>query len=186
MMIRGQRGSGIEGGRKSAVNTASSRLCLRLRAVVGGLSILVLVPGVSMAKDFCINFTAFPTSGFVGRGFTVPGKGQCKPFTGFFTAANNSPATGTGCTSTDGSNLSLTILSSEPESPGLPGATFIDSISLSLPSHSGVDNATQDISTGAAVINTFDVTGAACSKVVIPAVEPETAPLPGAPHSPVR
>ena len=182
-MIRGQRGSDIEGGRNSELNTASSRLCLRLRAVVAGLSILVLVPGVSMAKDFCISFTAFPSSQFVGRGFTIPGKGQCKPFNGFFVPGKNTPLSGTGCTSTDGSDFSLTTLNSSPEQGG---DVFIDSISLALPSHSGTDNETQNISTGAASIVSFAVTGAACTKVVIPAVEPDTAPLPGAPHSPVR
>ena len=182
-MISGQRGSDIEGGRKSSVNTASSRLCLRLRAVVAGLSILVLVPGVSMAKDFCIMFTGFPGSEFVGRGFAVPAKGQCKPFTGFFVPGKNTPVSGAGCTSTDGSDFSLTILNSSPESGG---AVFIDSISLSLPAHSGEDNETANISTGAASIVTFAVTGETCSKVVIPALEPETAPLPGAPHSLAR
>lgn len=171
-MIRGQRVSGIEGGRKSALSTAS----LRLRAVLGGLAMLVLVPGVSQAKDYCIGFTGFPGSEFVGRGFTIPGKGQCKPFTGFFTAVKNAPAAGTGCTSTDGSNFSLTILSSWP---GSGGVVFIDSITLSLPALSGEvsgeDNETQNISTPPANILSIPVTGKACTKVVVPASDPATA-----------
>ncbi len=179
MMIRGQRGSDIEGGRNSELSTASSRLCLRLRAVVAGLSILVLVPGVSLAKDFCVSFTGFSNQ-IVGRGFTVPGKGQCKPFTGFYVPGGNSPVVGSGCTSTDGSIFSLTLTASHPDPSG-GGAASIDSISLALPADSGVDNVTAITDPSAS--GTFPVTGAACSKVVIPALEPDTAPPPGAPHS---
>jgi len=182
MMIRGQRASGIEGGRKSALNTASSRLCWRLRAMLAGLSILVLAPGASLAKDYCISFTAFPGSEIVGRGFTVPGKGQFKPFTGFFLPGENDAAAGTGCTSTDGSNLSFTITTSAPESGG---AAFIDSISLSLPAHSGECSQT-NLSSSSISFASFAVTGKPCSKVAIPAADSEAVPQPGGPHSLVR
>jgi len=181
-MIRGQRGSDIEGGRNSELNTASSRLCLRLRAVVAGLSILVVVPGVSLAKDFCISFPGLPNQ-IVGRGFTVPGKGQCKPFTGFYTPGGNAPVAGTGCTSTDGSVFSLTLTTSHPD-PANQGIAGIDSISLALPGYSGQDYITAI--NNPSLSGTNPVTGAACSKVVIPALDPETAPPAGDPQNLAR
>jgi len=71
MAIRVQRGSGFEGGRRFALNTASSRLCFRLRALLAGFSILSLVPGVSLAKDHCLLFAELAGSGFAGLIFTL-------------------------------------------------------------------------------------------------------------------
>ena len=176
-MIREQRVSGIEGGRKSALSTAS----LQLRAVLPGLFLSGAGVPVSRWPRTTARqaSTGFPGSQFVGRGFTIPGKGQCKPFTGFFTAVKNAPAAGTGCTSTDGSNFSLTILSSWP---GSGGVVFMDSISMSLPAQSGEvsgeDNETQNISTPPANILSIPVTGKACTKVVVPASDPATASPP--------
>jgi hypothetical protein len=156
-------------------NAQSSSLCSRLRAVLAGLSILVLVPGVSLAKvksaqhkskekDYCISFPGHAGFALVGQGFAIPDPGECEPWTGFFLPNKNSPSAGTACTATDGSDLSITITSS---TPGNPVLVFIDSITLSLPAQTGTD-----VETGVGTTTTFltlAVTGGPCSKVVIPA-----------------
>jgi hypothetical protein len=109
-------------------NAQRSSLCSRLRAVLAWLSILVLVPGVLLAKekdskekDYCIGFPGHGGFALVGQGFVIPDKGKCDPWTGFFIPNENSPSAGTACTATDGSDLSITITSSTPGNPVTTG-----------------------------------------------------------------
>jgi hypothetical protein len=133
----------------------------RLLAALVGLGILLSLPAACLAKDYCLNLSG---TQLIGIGFTVPKKNSCKPWVGFgFVFSGNSPSSGTGCTSQDGSTLSLTITTSEPESGG---STFFDSAVLSLPSQTGTDheNFVPD-----GVASELSATGGPC-KVSIPAV----------------
>ena len=144
----------------------------RLRAGLIGFAVfpalLMVGPGVAAARDYCISGFANSTYVLVGVGFTVPAKGACKTWIGF-TAQNgdNSPSAGTGCTSSNGTELSLTITTSVPQNSG---HIEIDSITLALPSQSGETNST-NIKAG--VVTSFSgsgITGGFCSgKVTIPA-----------------
>jgi hypothetical protein len=142
----------------------------RLRAgLLGFVAMLFCGPLVAGAKDYCISGFANSTYVLVGVGFTVPAKGTCKTWIGFTAQNNNnSPSAGTGCTSSDGSELSLTITTSVPQNSG---HIEIDSITLSLPSQSGDTNST-NIKAG--VVTSFSgtgITGGFCSgKVTIPAI----------------
>ena len=133
----------------------------RLLAALVGLGILLSLPAACLAKDYCLNLSG---TQLIGIGFTVPKKNSCKPWVGFgFVFSGNSPSSGTGCTSQDGSTLSLTITTSEPE---FGGATFFDSAVLSLPAQTGTDveNFVPD-----GVATEQPATGGPC-KVSIPAV----------------
>ncbi len=160
-------------------NAQTSSMCSRLRAVLTGLFILLLVPGVSSAKendkendkgkgeDYCISFPGHAGFELVGQGFAIPDPGKCEAWTGFFLPNKNSPSAGTGCTATDGSDLSITITTS---THGNPVLVFIDSVTLSLPAQTGAD-----VETGIGNTNTFltlAVTAAPCTNVAIPANAP--------------
>jgi hypothetical protein len=135
----------------------------RLMPGLAGLAALFVLPAVCFAKDYCV------TSGgstFVGKGFAIPTKGNCKSWIGFtFEFAGNSPSSGTGCTSSDGSTFNLTITTSEPENGG---GAYIDSMTLALPDQTGTDHETAlpDSNT----INSFTATGAPCKGATVPAV----------------
>lgn len=127
-----------------------------------GLAILFVLPPSCFAKDYCMEIGG---SDFVGRGFTIPAKNTCKSWVGFtFESEGNSPSSGTGCTSSDGSTFNLTITTSEPENGG---HVYIDSITLALPAQTGTDNETSLPESNK--ITSFSATGAPCSKVAVPA-----------------
>jgi hypothetical protein len=134
----------------------------RLRAgLVGLAAILVFRPGVAGAKNYCIGGFANSTYILVGVGFTLPAKGTCKTWTGLTTQNDfNSPSAGTGCTSSNGTELSLTITTSVPQNAG---HIEIDSITLSLPKQTGDTNST-NIKAG--VVTSFfgsGITGGPCA-----------------------
>jgi hypothetical protein len=107
-----------------------SRSSLVLARYFTALGFLATVAGVAEAKDFCIMATPLQVVA-VGAGFAVPAKGKCKPFSGYVPPAA-STVSGTGCTSTDGAHLYLTITRS------IFGGTVIqDQVSLSLPGLTG-------------------------------------------------
>jgi hypothetical protein len=143
----------------------------RLRVgLVGFAAILVFAPGVAEAKNYCISGFASSSYVLVGIGFTLPAKGMCKTWTGL-TMQNdlNSPSAGTGCTSSNGTELSLTITTSVPQNAG---HIEIDSITLSLPKETGVTNST-NIKAG--VVTSFSgsgITGGPCTgSLTIPATD---------------
>lgn len=143
----------------------------RTHLLVGfiGLSALVSLAPAAQAKDYCLFDQTVPDYILVGRGFTIPAKGKCKPWTGFNAqGGQNSPTAGTGCTSSDGSHLNLTLTTSFPQNGG---DVEIDSITLSLPLQSGMSS---DIffSAGTVSSGSFLETGAVCTGRSIPAAMP--------------
>ncbi len=141
----------------------------QLRAgLLGFAAIFIFGSGVAGANNYCIS--GFPNSTYilVGEGFTVPAKGTCKTWIGL-TAQNNdnSPSAGTGCTSSDGHELSLTITTSVPQNSG---HIEFDSITLSLPEQSGETNSTNIKSGAVTSFSASGISGGPCSgKVTIPA-----------------
>jgi hypothetical protein len=146
---------------------------IRILASFAALS-LFLVAGSARA-DYCLSFPAFPSTFFVGQGFTLPAKGKCKAFTGFaLVGGGNNPIVGTGCVSADGSHLAFTLTYTETESGGL---IFNDSASLILPAQTGTDFENASAAP-------FSVTGAKCKGQTVPAVGEGNAtpvPAPGGP-----
>jgi hypothetical protein len=133
-----------------------------LAGIAGLVGSLALAPNVSWA-DYCLAFPTVPTFTMVGRGFVIPAKGQCKLWIGFTpSGSSNSPSAGTACTSSDGSNLSLTITTMQS------GQVFFDSISMALPAQTGTDDETL-LGTGSA---SATVDGAKCT--------PKSNPIPAA------
>jgi len=143
----------------------------KLRAGIAGfVTLLILTPSVVLAKNYCISGFPNPSYILVGIGFTVPGKAKCKPWAGF-NVEGNYPTSGMGCTSSDGSNLSLTLTSGNQ----VGGWVEIDVLSLSLPSQTG-DEAGQVLQSSA--VDSFSATGisgGACTTKTIPAVTEEGA-----------
>ncbi len=146
----------------------------KLRAGIAGfVTLLILTPGVVLAKNYCISGFGNPNFVLVGQGFNVPAKGKCTPWTGFVAGlGGNVQTAGMGCTSSDGSNLSLTLTTGDE--PG--GSVEIDTISLSLPSQTGADSG-QFITSSSVSSYGPDtgIVGAACSTKTIPAVTEEGA-----------
>jgi hypothetical protein len=73
----------------------------------------------SYAANYCIKVNGgFGNGGstFVGKGFAVPAAGACKTWTGYVKTASSviANSTGSGCLSSNGIVLTLTILSTDP------------------------------------------------------------------------
>ena len=66
---------------------------------------------------------------FVGSGFAVPGEGKCTPWSGFTKTASTVVLTtsGTGCLSSDGKELTVSVSSADPSylGSGQLGADYI-------------------------------------------------------------
>ena len=76
-------------------------------------------PACSFAANYCIKVNGgFGNGGtsFIGRNFAVPAAGNCKPWSGFTKTGSTVVAmsTGSGCTSSDGKVLTLTVFSTDP------------------------------------------------------------------------
>jgi hypothetical protein len=144
---------------------ALKRLLALTLAIVGSLAFL---PAMSWAglKDYCITFTAPNPYLQVGRLFFIPPKGVCLPWIGF-TPQNglNSPSTGVGCTSSDDSQLTITMTTLEG------GIYIFDSVTVALPGSSGVQTGTAtEIQPDFHMGNSFtvDVSATKCSGETIP------------------
>jgi hypothetical protein len=79
----------------------------------------LIAPLSSNAANFCIAANGgFGNGGssFVGIGFVLPAAGLCVPWSGLTKTASSviAIATGTGCRSTDGKVLELTVSSTDP------------------------------------------------------------------------
>lgn len=102
-------------------------------AVLLGLAAL----GPAHGANYCVasngGFGKGGTS-FIGRGFAVPAAGNCKPWSGFTKTASSviATSTGTGCLSSDGKVLTLSILSTDPAWFG-SGQIGSDHIKFCLP-----------------------------------------------------
>lgn len=127
---------------------------------------LLLAAGISQAADYCV--TLPDSLVFVGRGFAVPAKGTCKAWIGFTAlGGQNSPSSGTGCTSSDGKHLNLMFTTGFAED----GAHFEeDQIVISLPAGTASDFFTEFLDAVADSGGPIAGTAAKCSKVAIPAV----------------
>ncbi len=141
-----------------------------LAGFIGMIAAVACAPGISWALDYCVTFPSATNYILVGRNFVLPLKGTCRAWVGF-TPQNsyNSPSTGTGCLSSDGTNFSLSITTMESV------YTIFDAISLNMPSQTGIDNETV-LGLGS---GTISAVGAKCKPKAnpIPAVQsgqPET------------
>ena len=79
----------------------------------------LIAPLCSNAADYCIKVNnGFGNGGtsFIGKGFALPAAGACQPWSGFAKTASSVIAisAGTGCRSSDGKVLELTISSTDP------------------------------------------------------------------------
>lgn len=74
---------------------------------------------------------------FIGMGFAIPAEGNCTPWSGFTKTASTVILTtsGTGCTSSDGKVMTISVLNADPSFFG-SGQTRADYITLSRPSTS--------------------------------------------------
>ena len=137
--------------------------------ILGASVFALMLPGLSAANDMCLTINS-STYVLVGKGFIVPPKGKCRPWTGLTAQSNtNSPSSGTGCTSSDGSHLNLTITTSFPDF----GLFFLDSVTLSLPSRTGTD---VNISLGGGDSSgTFSAVAVTCAPQPIPAITIDSA-----------
>lgn len=127
---------------------------------------------------YCVS--GFPNSAWVliGLGFKVPPSGKCNAWIGFNPAdGDNMPTNGVGCTSSDGSNLTLAITNTDE-----PGAfQENDAVSLALPAQTG--EYVGHFISGSSVTSfgpTTGISGAPCSPTAIPAISkqgPSRVPL---------
>jgi hypothetical protein len=66
---------------------------------------------------------------YIGKGFTVPAAGNCVPWSGFTKTASTVvlTTTGTGCLSSDGKVLTVSVSSADPDYLGAltPGSDYI-------------------------------------------------------------
>jgi hypothetical protein len=99
------------------------------------LALLLATATVAAAGDFCITVAPNDSTKYVGKGFSVPGKGKCKSWNGVYlpSFAAVSVSTGSGCTSSDGTTFRLNLVTSRD------GVAFNDYIVLPLP---GLTNGT--------------------------------------------
>ncbi len=145
----------------------------RLRVVMAGVAtILFLAPGLASAKNFCIGGFPNPSYILLGQGFTVPKKGKCKVWIGFVEEPLIA-STGTGCTSTDGTELTLSITSSTST-----GFSEVDGIALSLPSLTGSDDAQISESSVLSSSVLTGISGAVCGNAEVPSVTTSSPPEP--------
>ncbi len=93
------------------------------------------------ATNFCIETDhGFGHGGttFIGSGFAVPGEGKCLPWVGFTKTASSVilTTTGTGCVSSDGTVLTVSVISADPSFFGT-GNVDADYIRLTRKGSSG-------------------------------------------------
>ncbi len=103
--------------------------------------LLGLIPAQTFAEaHYCIAVDGgFGNGGttFIGSGFALPPEGNCSPWVGFTKTASTVilTTTGTGCLSSDGKVLSVSVLNADPSFFGT-GQTRADYIGLSRSSTS--------------------------------------------------
>jgi hypothetical protein len=83
------------------------------------LGLLAPMPSFATSGPYCIAVDGgFGNGGttFVGSGFAVPAEGKCSPWSGFTKTASTVVLTtnGTGCLSTDGKALTVSVTSADP------------------------------------------------------------------------
>jgi len=101
------------------------------------LPVLGFSSAPAFAADYCIHLSGAVTSVYVGKDFTPPNAGECKTWRGFC-SKNCSPdnvQTGIACTASDGSHLSLGLMTFY-----LLSNRQFDWIRLDLPNSTGSGN----------------------------------------------
>lgn len=101
----------------------------RLHTITCLATLLGMLGGAARAADFCITVSPTDTTRYVGKNFKIPGPGKCKPWNGVYlpTFAAVSVSTGTACTSSDGTNLRINLVTARAT------IAFNDYIVLPLP-----------------------------------------------------
>jgi hypothetical protein len=99
-------------------------------------ALATLIAGATYASEsnYCISVGGgFGNGGttFIGRGFAVPAEGNCIPWAGFTKTASSVilTTTGTGCLSSNGKVLTVSVFSTDPSYFG-PGQFRSDQITL--------------------------------------------------------
>ncbi len=115
------------------------------------LFLLLLLPVYSFAAEahYCIAVSGgFGHGGttFVGLGFAVPAKGNCTPWSGFTKTASTVilTSTGTGCLSSGGTVLTVSVINSDPSFFG-SDSLHSDYIRLSRSGSTGSFTSGQDL-----------------------------------------
>jgi len=106
----------------STGTTEPNRNQLRFRFKTPHLLLLLglIAPLHSFASEpYCISVNGgFGEGGttFIGSGLAVPGRGKCSPWSGFTKTASSVilTTTGTGCLSSDGNALTVSVSSADP------------------------------------------------------------------------
>ena len=101
----------------------------RLQTITCVATLLGMLGGAARAADFCITVSPTDTTRYVGKNFKIPGPGKCKSWNGVYlpSFAAVSVSTGTACTSSDGTNLRINLVTSRAT------IAFNDYIVLPLP-----------------------------------------------------
>jgi hypothetical protein len=96
----------------TAMRARHALLCTTRTSIVT-LGLVLATVATAQAKDLCVILPSFEGGALeiVGKRFTVPRKGQCKPFNGFIAqglgVVSGPPVSGAGCTSADGMTFQL-------------------------------------------------------------------------------
>ncbi len=107
---------------------------VRFKATQLFLMLGLSAPLPAYAANFCVavnhGFGHGGTS-YIGPSFELPASGNCKPWAGFTKTASSviAMASGTGCLSSDGKVLTLSILDTDPQYFGA-GTSALDYIQL--------------------------------------------------------
>ena len=96
-----------------------NRLGFRFKTSHLFLLLGLIAPLQSFASDYCIAVAggiADHGTTFIGSGFAVPGEGKCEPWSGFTKTGATVilTSTGTGCLSSDGKVLTVSVSSADP------------------------------------------------------------------------
>jgi hypothetical protein len=100
-------------------NLTRRQFMIRFKPSYLMLTLGLIAPLCGNAADYCIKVNnGFGQGGtsFIGKGFALPAAGACQRWSGFAKTASSVIAisTGTGCRSSDGKVLELTISSTDP------------------------------------------------------------------------
>lgn len=137
---------------------------------------LIVTAGAARA-DYCVSINN-GSYVVVGKRFSIPAKGHCKAWVGFVQRGTgsdaNSPSSGAGCRSSDGTTFNLMFTTAFPEQ----GAFFEeDQMSLSMPDQTGTDYFQQFIN-GRISYSSDPAVGYKCSRNPVPAIRGETTGAP--------
>jgi len=112
-----------------------SKYRLTTKLLAGVLGAMITGAASAGEANYCIavngGWTPSSSGGtsFIGKGFAVPAKGNCTPWSGFTKTATNVvlTTTGTGCLSSDGKVLTISVSSADPDWFGAttPGSDYI-------------------------------------------------------------